>query len=63
MAPREFDKNLKLISIVKCIFYAILEVMQEIALAGIYRGGFFDKAAFYSGTCLRIFHGLPRFSV
>ena len=32
------------------------EVMQEITLAGLYRGGFFDKAAFYGGTCLRIFH-------
>lgn len=41
---------------------ALREVMQEIALAGLYRGGFFDKAAFYGGTCLRIFHGLPRFS-
>ena len=40
----------------------INEVMQEIALAGLYRGGFFDKAAFYGGTCLRVFHGLPRFS-
>lgn len=38
------------------------EVMQEIALAGLYRSGFFDKAAFYGGTCLRIFYGLPRFS-
>ena len=38
------------------------EVMQEIALAGLYRGGFFEKAAFYGGTCLRIFYGLPRFS-
>lgn len=38
------------------------EVMQEVALAGLYRGGFFDKAAFYGGTCLRIFYGLPRFS-
>ena len=38
------------------------EVMQEIALAGLYRSGFFDKAAFYGGTCLRIFHNLPRFS-
>ncbi|NTW52552.1 MAG: nucleotidyl transferase AbiEii/AbiGii toxin family protein [Chlorobiaceae bacterium] len=36
--------------------------MQEVALAGLYRGGFFDKAAFYGGTCLRIFYGLPRFS-
>lgn len=41
---------------------AIQEVMQEITLAGLYRGGFFERAAFYGGTCLRIFHGLPRFS-
>ena len=41
---------------------ALHEVMQQVALAGLYRGGFFDKAAFYGGTCLRIFHGLQRFS-
>jgi len=29
---------------------------------GLYNGGFFDVAAFYGGTCLRIFHGLQRFS-
>lgn len=38
------------------------EVMQEVTLAGLYRGGFFDKVAFYGGTCLRIFHKLNRFS-
>ena len=38
---------------------AIKEILQEIALAGLSRGGFFEKAAFYGGTCLRIFHGLP----
>lgn len=38
------------------------EVMQQIALSGLQRGGFFDHAAFYGGTCLRIFHGLRRFS-
>jgi len=38
---------------------ALREVMQEIALAGLVRAGFFDKAAFYGGTCLRIFHS-PR---
>ena len=38
------------------------EVCQRIALAGLHRGGFFDHAAFYGGTCLRLFHGLPRFS-
>ena len=41
---------------------ATYEVMQEITLAGLYRGGFFDKAAFYGGTCLRIFPSLERFS-
>lgn len=41
---------------------AILEVNQQVILAGLYHGGFFDVAAFYGGTCLRIFHGLQRFS-
>ena len=41
---------------------ATFEVMQQIILAGLQQGGFFDKAAFYGGTCLRIFHGLQRFS-
>ncbi len=41
---------------------AIKEIIQEIALAGLSRGGFFEKAAFYGGTCLRIFYGLNRFS-
>jgi predicted nucleotidyltransferase component of viral defense system len=41
---------------------AVHEVMQQIALAGLYRGGFFNYAAFYGGTCLRIFYGLQRFS-
>ena len=41
---------------------ALREILQEIALAGLGRSGFFEKAAFYGGTALRIFHGLPRFS-
>lgn len=41
---------------------ALKEVFQEIALLGLYQGGFFEKAAFYGGTALRILHGLPRFS-
>ena len=41
---------------------ALHEIMQQITLAGLYRGGFFDKAAFYGGTCLRIFYGMQRFS-
>jgi len=38
------------------------EVLQQVALAGLVRRGFFGKAAFYGGTCLRIFQQLPRFS-
>jgi predicted nucleotidyltransferase component of viral defense system len=41
---------------------ALREIMQEIALAGLQRSGFFEKAAFYGGTALRIFHQLDRFS-
>ena len=41
---------------------ALREVFQEIALLGLYKSGFFEKAAFYGGTCLRIFYDLPRFS-
>ena len=41
---------------------ALYEITQQVVLAGLHRGGFFDHAAFYGGTCLRLFHGLPRFS-
>jgi len=42
--------------------HALNEIVQEIALLGLYRGGFFTHAAFYGGTALRIFYGLERFS-
>ena len=38
------------------------EVMQLIALSGLARGGFFERAAFYGGTCLHLFYGMERFS-
>ncbi|EGN56326.1 hypothetical protein PRBRB14_07180 [Hallella multisaccharivorax DSM 17128] len=41
---------------------AIFEANQQVILAGLADGGFFNHAAFYGGTCLRIFHGLQRFS-
>ncbi len=41
---------------------AVFEVNQQVILAGLYHGGFFDVASFYGGTCLRIFYGLQRFS-
>lgn len=41
---------------------ALREITQEIALAALGRTDFFQKAGFQGGTCLRIFHGLNRFS-
>ena len=41
---------------------ALKEIIQEIILAGLSRGGFFNEAAFYGGTALRIFYNLDRFS-
>lgn len=41
---------------------ALREIMQEITLAGLYRTDFYEKAAFYGGTALRIFYKLDRFS-
>lgn len=41
---------------------ALKEIIQEIILSGLARGNFFDEAAFYGGTALRIFYKLDRFS-
>lgn len=41
---------------------AVREIAQEIALLGLWRTPFYDRAAFYGGSALRIFHGLQRFS-
>lgn len=41
---------------------AMKEIIQEIVICGLSRGGFFNETAFYGGTALRIFYGLNRFS-
>ena len=41
---------------------AMKEIIQEIVICGLSRGGFFNEATFYGGTALRIFYGLNRFS-
>ena len=41
---------------------ALKEILQEIALLGLWRARFFEHAAFYGGTALRILYGLDRFS-
>lgn len=41
---------------------ALREIIQEVALLGLWRAKFFEHAAFYGGTALRILHGLDRFS-
>lgn len=42
--------------------HAVKEILQEIALYGLWRAGFFEYAAFQGGTSLRILHQLARFS-
>lgn len=41
---------------------ALREVLQSLALLGLWRAKFFEHAAFYGGTALRILYGLDRFS-
>lgn len=41
---------------------ALKEIIQEIALLGLWRSKFYEHALFYGGTALRILYGLPRFS-
>jgi predicted nucleotidyltransferase component of viral defense system len=41
---------------------ALREILQEIALCGLWRSKFFERAAFYGGTALRLLYGLDRFS-
>lgn len=41
---------------------ALREILQEIALVGLWRGKLFEHAAFYGGTALRILYNLDRFS-
>ena len=41
---------------------ALREIIQQAALFGLWRSRFFEKAAFYGGTALRVLYGLDRFS-
>lgn len=41
---------------------ALREILQEIVLCGLWRAKFFEHAAFYGGTALRVLYGLDRFS-
>ena len=41
---------------------ALKEIIQEVALLGLWRSKFFERAAFYGGSALRILYGLDRFS-
>jgi predicted nucleotidyltransferase component of viral defense system len=41
---------------------ALREILQEVALLGLWRGKFFEKAAMYGGTALHVLYGLDRFS-
>jgi len=41
---------------------AVREIIQSLALLGLWRAKFFEHAAIYGGTSLRILYGLDRFS-
>lgn len=41
---------------------ALKEISQEVILYALKQSGFFEHAVFLGGTCLRIVHGLDRFS-
>lgn len=41
---------------------ALREILQELALLGLWRSKFFEHAAFYRGTALRVLYGLDRYS-
>ncbi len=41
---------------------ALKEIIQELALLALWRSKFYEKAAFYGGSALRILHNLNRFS-
>ena len=43
-------------------YNALKEIVQEIALSALADTDFFEHAAFYGGTALRIFYGLNRYS-
>ena len=42
--------------------HVLAELMQHYVLAGLSRAGLFREAFFHGGTCLRILHGMRRFS-
>ncbi|MFO7906060.1 MAG: nucleotidyl transferase AbiEii/AbiGii toxin family protein [Planctomycetota bacterium] len=41
---------------------ALREILQKVALLGLWRGKFFEHAALYGGTALRVLYGLDRYS-
>jgi len=41
---------------------ALKEILQQLALLGLWRSKFFEYGSFYGGTALRLFFGLRRFS-
>lgn len=58
---------LSMLSRYKCVTVqdyenALKEIMQKLALLGLWRSKFFEHAAFYGGTALRILYELDRFS-
>jgi len=64
MSIRMIEQRLKSYTVSSEIeeMQALREITQEIILASLGKTGFFSQASFKGETCLRIFHGLNRFS-
>lgn len=64
MSIRVIEQKLRSYSVSSEIeeMQALREITQEVILASLGKTDFFSQAAFQGGTCLRIFHGLNRFS-
>lgn len=64
ITPEAVESMLERYSLNSILDYknAVKEIVQEIALLGLWRAKFFEKAGFYGGTALRILYQLDRFS-
>lgn len=64
MIERLFEERIKYYSPADSLEqeHVIQEILQQSILAILSRAGFFSRAIFHGGTCLKMFHGLPRFS-
>ncbi len=60
-AVKQMLEEYEIRSLNDCL-WVLREIIQQIALLGLWRSKFFERAAFYGGTALRILYKIDRFS-